>query len=69
MHGTFPEWPPKRMLLPEAIEPWTTLVAPFALASIPLVLATLVAAVRFGGKISLAKIVGILVIATAATPM
>ena len=69
MHGTFPEWPPKRTSLPEAIEPWTTLVAPIAIAAIPLFLATFVAVVRFGSKVSLAKIVGILVVATTATPM
>lgn len=68
MHGTF-DGLPKRTPPPEAIEPWTTLVTSLALASIPLILATVGATMRYGSKVSIAKIVGILVAGTIATPM
>jgi hypothetical protein len=69
MHGTFPERLPKRTTLPEAIDPWTGFGTSFAIALIPLVLATLVAIFRFGSKVTLANIVDVLVAATSAAPM
>ena len=69
MHGTFPQKLPQRMPLREAIRPWTTLGTSVALASIPLVLAAAVAILRFGSKVSLGKILAVLVAATNATPM
>jgi len=69
MHGTFPERLPKRTPPREAIHPLTTFGTCLAFASIPLVLATAVAILRFGSKVSIAKIVGVLVIATSAAPL
>jgi hypothetical protein len=66
MHGTFPERFSKRS---EVIDPWMTFATSLAFASIPLVLATVAAIFRFGSKVSVAKIVGVLVTATTASPM
>jgi hypothetical protein len=51
------------------MRPLTTFGTCLAFASIPLVLATAVAILRFGSKVSIAKIVGVLVIATSAAPL
>jgi hypothetical protein len=51
------------------MHPLTTFGTCLAFASIPLVLATAVAILRFGSKVSIAKIVGVLVIATSAAPL
>jgi|HubBroStandDraft_6_1064221.scaffolds.fasta_scaffold825093_1 hypothetical protein len=69
MHGTFPERLSKRTVPPEVIDPWMTFATSLAFASIPLVLATIAAIFRFGSKVSVAKIVGVLVTATTASPM
>jgi hypothetical protein len=69
MHGTFPETLPKRASPPETEDWWTGFGTSFAFASIPLVLATLVAIFRFGSKVTLADIVDLLVTATSAAPM
>ena len=66
MHGTFPERFSKRS---EGIDPWMTFATSLAFASIPLVLATVAAIFRFGSKVSVAKIVGVLVTATTASTM
>ena len=69
MHGTFPETLPKRASPPETEDSWTGFGISFAFASLPLVLATLVAIFRFGSKVTLADIVDTLVTATSAAPM
>jgi hypothetical protein len=66
MHGTFPETLPKRTSPPETEEWWTGFGTSFAIASIPLVLATLLAIFRFGSKVD---IVDGLAVATSAAPM
>ena len=69
MHGTFPERHPKRTQLPEAVVPWTGFATSLAFASLPFVLVTVAAILRFGSKVSVAKIVGVLVAATSVIPM
>ena len=69
MHGTFPETFPEQASPPETNDWWTGFGTSFAIASIPLVLATLVAIFRFGGKVTLADVVDLLVMATSAAPM
>jgi hypothetical protein len=67
--GHFPRGSRSERRRREAIHPLTTFGTCLAFASIPFVLATAAAILRFGSKVSIAKIVGVLVIATSATPM
>ena len=70
MHGTFPERLPKRTTLSETSDdPWTDLGITFAIALVPIILATLVAIFRFGSATTPARILDVLVAATSATPM
>lgn len=70
MHGTFPERLPRRTTLPETTDnPWTDFGISLAIALMPIILATLVAILRFGSQVTPRKILDVLVAATSATPM
>jgi hypothetical protein len=64
MHGTFPPIAPLR----EPNSPIASLYVSLAFAAIPLVLATILAAIRFGSAVSASDLLEILRAAALATP-